>query len=49
MNRPPRNPRRAYDKDGNEIPSAAIAHLKADGMAFDLSIASPDLRGPESG
>jgi hypothetical protein len=29
--RPRRNPRRAYDKDGNDIPPATIAHLKADG------------------
>jgi hypothetical protein len=28
--RPRRNPRRAYDKDGDEIPPATIAHLKAD-------------------
>jgi hypothetical protein len=30
MRRSPRNPRRAYDKDGNEIPPATIAHLKTD-------------------
>jgi hypothetical protein len=27
----PRNRRRAYDKDGNEIRPATITHLKADG------------------
>jgi hypothetical protein len=31
MARPPRNPRRAYGKDGNEIPPATIASIKADG------------------
>jgi hypothetical protein len=31
MLRPPRNPRRAYDKAGNEIPPVTIAHLTAEG------------------
>jgi ribosomal protein L44E len=31
MPRPPRNPRRAYDKDGNEFQPATIANHKANG------------------
>ena len=29
--RPPRNPRRAYDENGNEIPPASVGRSKADG------------------
>jgi hypothetical protein len=31
--RAPRNPRRAYDQDGNEIPPATVASTRAHGMS----------------
>ncbi len=31
--RAPRNPRRAYDQDGNEIPPATVASTRALGMS----------------
>jgi hypothetical protein len=30
--KPPRNPRRAYDENGNEIPPATVASTRAQGM-----------------
>jgi hypothetical protein len=32
MPQPPRNPRRAYNQDGNEIPPATVASTKRQGM-----------------
>lgn len=32
MTRAPRNPRRAYDENGNEIPPATVASTRAQGM-----------------
>jgi hypothetical protein len=33
MSNPPRNPRRAYNEDGSEIPPATVASTKAQGMS----------------
>jgi hypothetical protein len=33
MSKPPRNPRRAYNEDGSEIPPATVASTKAQGMS----------------
>ncbi|MBO1905849.1 hypothetical protein J4G37_13215 [Microvirga sp. 3-52] len=32
MSKPPRNPRRAYNEDGNEIPPATVASTRAQSM-----------------
>jgi hypothetical protein len=33
MSKPPRNPRRAYNEDGSEIPPATVGSTKAQGMS----------------
>ena len=37
MPRPPRNPRRAYDENGIEIPPATVASTRAEGMKTVLA------------